>query len=294
MSIDKSLIIDALRGCGAVSSGFSAAEAVDSDVRDAYLEWLGRGCHGEMVYLERNLEVRFDPRLLLPEARTVVSAAFPYAPRRHHPNIADYALGHDYHYVLKARLAPVLDLLAAHGEQARVCVDSAPILERYWAARAGVGYIGENRQLIVPGIGSEVFLAEIVTTAVIDSDGRLAAQCAGCGACRAACPTGALSAEGFDSRLCRSYLTVEHRGQLPDTADLGPSVAGCDICQHCCPHNAEGHVVALDEFEPNPMLMALDREALATLSSGDWRRLVRGSALSRISYARLRRNLEAK
>ena len=292
----KSIVLDEARNAGAVAAGCAVAAPVPDDVRRTFLEWIGDDRHGSMDYLARNLDVRFDPRLLLPDARTVVSLAFPYKPAGgvHHPHFADFALGSDYHFVLRSRLAPLVQLIEEKfGATARVCVDSAPILERYWAHRAGLGFIGMNHQFIVPGIGSEVFLAEIVTSLELPPDSPLPLQCQGCAGCVVSCPSGALTSDGFDARACRSYLTIEHRGDLPLNADLGQCVAGCDDCQRHCPHNSTSPD-PLEEFAPSPALMALDREALLRLSSGDWKRLTRHSPLSRIPYRQFRRNLEAK
>lgn len=298
----KGRIADMARAAGAVAVGFARADEVDASVRACYEKWIAEGRHGSMAYLDRYADVRFDPRLLLPGARTVISMAFPYRPPGgyHHPHIADYALGRDYHTVIKARLAPLVRYIGeTTGASSRVCVDTAPILERYWATRAGIGFIGLNRQLIVPGVGSGVFLGELVTTLEVEPDSPLASTCepdeaptcARCGRCIDACP-GAALADGFDARMCRSYLSIEHRGELPAGAStLGACVYGCDVCQRVCPHNAAEPPEPLAEFYPDPRLLKLDRAALSNLSAGDWRRLTKDSAMRRITIHQLRRNL---
>ena len=283
------------RSLGAVAVGCAKAGLVCDEVADAFARWLAEGRHGTMGYMERNVELRLDPRLLLPGASTIIALAFPYRPPRdmHHSYIADFALGRDYHHVLRERLEPLCKFMAAsYGAISRVCVDSAPIMERYWAVKAGLGFIGLNRQLIVPGVGSGVFLAEVVTTLSLPPDSPLVEGCGDCGRCVDACPGGALLADSIDGRLCRSYLSIEHKGLLPDEVSLGSCAYGCDICQRVCPHNAGEPPVPLDEFLPNTRLMNLDLDGLSRLTSGDWRRLTADSPMKRITIGRFRSNLQ--
>lgn len=287
-------IIAQAQRLGAIAVGFAKAEPVDTSVRQAYEQWIAGRRHGTMDYLDRYPDVRFDPRELLPGAQTVISLAFPYRPAGgyHHPCIADYALGQDYHVVLRQKLSALGDFIGeATSAQSRPCIDTAPILERYWAVKAGVGFIGRNHQLIVPGIGSGVFLAELVTTLPLEPSDPSTSACEDCGRCIAACPGNALGDDGtFDARLCKSYLSIEYRGELA-LGQLGTCVYGCDICQQVCPHNAGEPPLPLAEFQPDTRLLDLDRAALSALSAGDWRRLSRLSAMRRITYRQLRRNL---
>jgi epoxyqueuosine reductase len=291
----KTIISRAITDAGAVAAGFAVATEMPCGVADAYRKWVAENRHGEMAYLAAHDAVRFDPRELLAGAHTVISIAFPYRPAGgyHHPHIADYALGQDYHMVLRARLAPVVELIAEQfGGTSRVCVDTAPIPERWWAVQAGVGFVGRNHQLIVPGVGAGVFLAEIITTLQLEPDEPCRLSCNGCGRCIKACPGGALEADGnFDARRCISYLTIEYRGDLPDEANLGPRIYGCDVCRRVCPMEAPEPPEAPEEFAPDPRLLALDRRALASLTSGDWRRLTAKSAMRRVALKQLRRNI---
>lgn len=293
--MESVLIIEKARTAGAVAAGIAQAGPVSSGTRQIFGQWLADGGHASMAYMERWRDIRLDPRLLVAGARSVISMAFPYRQPEgsHHPHIADYALGRDYHHVLRGRLEPLVEFLALScGATSRICVDSAPVLERYWAVEAGVGFIGRNHQLIVPGTGSGVFLAEIITTAALEPTPAPPQSCAGCGRCVEACPGRALDS-GFDARRCRAYLTTEHRGALPAGTSLGGSVAGCDICQRVCPHNAAPPPPVADEFRPCAAVTALDRTALADMTASQWKRLVRGSALSRIPFSQMRRNLDA-
>ena len=294
------------RQAGAVAVGFATADAVDAATAEGFRRWLAAGCHGSMAYMERYVDLRLDPRLLVEGARTVISMAFPYAPvdGYHHPCISDYALGEDYHIVLRRRLQPVADAItAAYGGQARICIDSAPVLERYWAVRAGVGFIGLNHQLIVPDMGAGMFLAEIITTAAFTPSAPCTLTCQGCRRCIQACPGRVLSPSAppshpsslvprpseLDARRCVSYLTIEHRGDLPADANLGAMVYGCDVCRRVCPHSA-GAPAPLPEFAPRAEVMAHTRATLAAITASPFRRLASGSAMSRISPAQLRRN----
>lgn len=280
---------------GAVAFGCAVAGEVEQAFRDAYRRWIAAGRHGTMDYLAKYDNVRFDPRCLLPGARTVISMAFPYRPAGgyHHPNIADYALGEDYHRVVKLRLASLARfILDNYGAQSRSCVDTAPLPERYWAQRAGLGWRGLNGQLIVPGVGSGVFLGELVTTLELEADKPLSGDCGRCGACIAACPGRAFGTDGFDSRRCLSYLTIEHRGTIPEDIEPGNVVYGCDACQRVCPHNLGEPPEPLAEFNPDPRLLKLDKEVFGHLSGGDWRRLTACSAMSRVKFVKIKEILK--
>lgn len=280
---------------GACAVGFARAGRVDSDHLDAFDRWIERGNHATMDYMARYRELRADPRRMFPGAATVISLAFPYRPAGgyHHGLIADYALGSDYHHALRAALFPVVAKLSeSFGALSRVCVDTAPVLERYWAVTAGVGFIGLNRQLIVPGVGSGVFLAEIITTLELLPDRPCRLTCGECRRCIAACPTGALTAGGLDARRCRSFLTIESREPLATPIPEGQSVYGCDTCARVCVHNRCEPPEPLEAFRPDPRLIALDRASLAKMAPGDFKRLFKGSAVSRINCKKLRENAQ--
>lgn len=290
---NKARIVSLARSCGACAVGVAAAAPVDRDVAAAFDSWIARGNAAFMNFMHRWRDIRLDPRLLLPGAASVISMAFPYRPAGGytHPLIADYALGEDYHRVIPRRLVPLVSFLSSLGAFSRVCVDSAPVLERYWAVKAGIGFIGRNHQLIVPGVGSGVFLAEIVTTLLLPPDTPCALLCIGCDRCTRACPTGAI-APGipFDARRCMSYLTIESPEGVP--VPPGAKVYGCDICWRVCPHNAPEPPQPLSEFFPDPRLLTLDRLALSRITAGDFKRLFREKAISRVKPAKIRKNAE--
>lgn len=292
----KAFILQKLRQAGACAAGFAAAEPLSEPENAVFDSWLAAGRHAGMDYMERYADIRRDPRLLLDGASSVISAAFAYTSNSHHsPLFADYALGLDYHTVLRRVLKPVARFMeeAVPGSKTRICVDTAPIRERVWAVRAGVGYIGLNNLLIVPGVGSGVFLAEILWTASAGPSAPLAqTRCNACGACLKACPEGALGPDGtLDAYRCRSYLTIEHRGSLPRAIDLADAkIYGCDICRHACPEGCQGEPTVLSDFDPNPELMALTLADASSISDSDFSRIFAHSAVRRVKPEGLRRN----
>lgn len=285
------------RASGAYKVGFARATAVDDVDARRYEAWTASGRHAAMDYLERNGAVRRDPRLLLEGARTVVSCAFNYHTGARAAEgcveIAEYALGDDYHEVVKARLRRAAEAMTSlRGGEWRVCVDTAPLRERYWAVKAGIGFTGVNNQLIIPGAGSRFFLGEILTTAEIEPDEVCTATCDGCGLCVEACPGGALSADGsgVDARRCVSYLTIEHRGDLPEDFDGGMRLYGCDECQRVCPHNAQSPVTDIDEFGARERLTRLTPDDVMAMEREEYTALLRHSAIKRAKLEGLKRN----
>lgn len=279
--------------------GFAAALPVDDVAVTRYERWLEQGRNGCMAWAAAHQDLRRDPALLLKGARTVISLAMNYYPARFQPEgtlrVAYYAYGRDYHEVLRERLTALAHFI----EQitactTRPCVDSAPIRERYWAQRAGLGFIGRNNCFIIPGKGSFFFLGEIVTTAQLPADEPCTMSCMDCGNCIAACPTGALGADGaVDASRCLSCLLIEnHDEHLPDWVAglIGERVVGCDECQLCCPHNARAVATTVEDFAPTDAVMTLTRDRIAAMTSGEFKRTFAHSAISRVRFKTLRRN----
>lgn len=235
--------------------GVCRAEPVNERAWRDFIEWTGSGKAAAMDFMSRNLTIRRDPRLLLDGARSILCMAFSYHTSGLRPSdlphISSYAFFADYHDQLRKtiRQSGVNTLLGREGTDWRICIDSAPVMERYWAVRSGIGTIGMNGSVIVPGYGSEVFLAEIITTLEFDrytAEASLRSACGGCGACQSACPTGALGSGGsIDCNRCISYLTIEHRGEWTSpehieamSSEAGKrSLFGCDRCISSCPLN---------------------------------------------------------
>lgn len=256
--------------------------------------WLDSGKHGSMTYLEKYADLRLDLRTLLPGARSMLCIAFPYYSEEPiQLPISLYARGRDYHEEVRERLLDYAKLLPP-GET-RVCVDTAPLRERYWAARAGLGFIGKNNQLIIPGAGSYFFLGFIITTAQLPESAWLTAPSVECGDCRKcidACPGRCIPDDGsaIDARRCLSYLTIEHRGPLPDDLTL-PVLYGCDVCQRVCPHNSACKPSPIAAFHPSEQLAALSATEVATMTPERFSALFRHSAIKRTKLDGLKRNL---
>lgn len=316
----KESIIRAAREAGALAVGFAEAAPVDDAAFAEYVGWLDSGQNAGMEYMRNYPEIRRDPRLLLDGARTVISIAFSYAPdveeanlvRKAPTGIACYAWGDDYHDVLRKRLKNAMKLLNIDKSDYRICIDSAPILERYWAVKAGVGTRCANGAVSVPGQGSRVFLTEIVTTLVIAPDAPLKDVhdvCDGCGACHRVCPAGALNSDGLiDCKRCLSYLTIEHRGDFDaeartalDTPAGKRTLFGCDLCLSVCKLNKEE---TLSPKLPELGMRSVVREIMSTppeqleekffvgMTSEDFDIVFSKSPLRRAKLEGLRRNAE--
>lgn len=275
---------------GAYRCGFALATKVSGEAAALYRRWVEAGCHGEMAYCAKYLDERDDPRLLLDGAQTVISCAFPYQACEAGP-IASYVYGEDYHYWVKDRLRRLGEWIEERwGGATRACVDTAPIRERYWAEKAGIGFVGINNQLIIPGAGSRFFLGELLWTGSVEPDEPCVADCGGCMACVRACPGAALDGRGgCDARRCVSYLTIEHRGPLPEGACLGGMIYGCDACLDACPHSC-GAVAAAGLSELSELS---DPGALMEMTASHYRKLVAHSAMRRVPLAQMRRNIQA-
>lgn len=288
----------------ALSAGFDLAgvAALGPSATGAALErWLAAGHQAGMSYLERYVAERLDPRRLLPGAKSILCVAMSYAPDPQSPpdpfwsGVARYAHGEDYHDAFRQRIAHLAAALEGDfpGLRWRVAVDTAPLLEREWAARAGLGAVGKNGCLIHPELGSWLLLGSLVTNLDLEPDLPLADLCGDCSRCLAACPTDAFPAPFvLDSRRCISYWTIEHRGPIASEMRplLGEWVFGCDRCQEVCPWNRD----APPGRQPAPAAgddrRRLSLMELLQLPDPELRRRIRGSALRRAKPDGLRRN----
>lgn len=282
--------------------GVADAGDVDPSWTDSYNRWLELGLNASMDYLRNYPDLRSNPEGLLPGVRSVIVCAISYhSPRpavaSDGSRIASYALGTDYHRALRRHLRPIAaEIERLFGGQTRICIDSAPVRERYWAVRAGLGGIGLNTHLLIPGAGSMFFLAEILTTARFRPSKPLGYNpCTRCGKCVRACPAGALSStpDGLpqlDARRCLSYLTIEHRGPFAEGTDLHHCLFGCDACALACPLNANPPGTTLAELRPRPEITALTAAQAAIMTEADFDRLTQGSPLRRAGLEGLRRN----
>jgi epoxyqueuosine reductase len=295
------------RACGFELAGVAAA--VPADDRDLYHAWSGAGMAGEMRYLtDRRAGVRDDPRNLLPSARSIIVAGKLYntPPRSSRFGAADlawisrYAWGDDYHDALRRGLELLAGMLrerAGHDFESKICVDTAPLLERSYARLAGLGWIGKNTCLINQQSGSWFFLGELLISLEIAPDAPPPDRCGTCSRCIDACPTGAIvpapggSGWAVDSRRCISYLTIELRGAIPEEHRplMGAHVFGCDICQDVCPWNRRAPVTRDPAFEPRRAAPPLDE--LAAIGEQEFREMFRGSPVTRARYSGFLRNV---
>ena len=277
--------------------GISKAQAIEPQAAAMYDKWIAGGNNGTMQYLERNCDKRFNPTLLVEGCKSIICVAMNYAPKQHIEGIADYAQGLDYHKVVKERLYLLLQSInSICAVQGRAFCDSAPVLERYWAVKAGIGYIGRNRQLIIPGKGSKFFLGELFVDIELCYDTPCERNlCGNCSKCIDACPGKALNEEGMDARKCLSYLTIEHRSELPENIGekMGNCFYGCDRCQAVCPHNRFAAPNTTPELQPSPLLLQMTKEKWSTLTKEEYKELFRHSAVERCKYEQLMRNIGA-
>ncbi|MGA3201861.1 MAG: tRNA epoxyqueuosine(34) reductase QueG [Bryobacteraceae bacterium] len=283
------------RECGFELAGVAAAEPVEDFSR--YQEWVEKGFAGEMRYLtDRRAEVRRDPRNLLKSARSVISVGKLYNTEGPADAISRYAWGEDYHGVMRAGLEALAERLTREVGpfEYKICVDTAPLLERSYARQAGLGWIGKNTCLINEPLGSWFFLGEMVTSLELETDSPPAERCGSCTRCIDACPTGAIVNVGgewtLDSRRCISYLTIELRGPIPEEhrAGMGQHIFGCDICQDVCPWNNRAPVTEGAAFSTRawPKL-----ERIARFTREEFEEMSAGSPIARAKYSGMLRNV---
>ena len=267
-------------------------------------QWLENQHEGEMGYLTRNKEKRYDPRLLVEGTKSIVTVLYNYFPKQQlgdgeHFKIAKYAYGADYHEVLKKKLRQLWERIETQTgklEGVRVFTDSAPILDRAWAVRCGLGFIGKNTTLIHPKKGSYFFIGHLFLPLDLTETGQvLTNRCGRCTRCLDACPTGALESPfHIDARKCISYLTIEYKGDLDhfDPKSFHGWMYGCDICQDVCPYNRFALPNLEPDFQPSEQLLAMKENDWNTLSKTDFDALFRHSAVKRAGYEGLKRNIE--
>lgn len=287
---------------GFSACGFAKAEPVNEEATQALDQWTEKGYHANMLYMERNRHLRLDPTQLVPGCRTLIVVALNYYPQRLLPKesyqIAYYAYGKDYHQVVKDKLHQLYSYIkeiVPHVEGRAFC-DTAPLLERYWAVKAGLGFIGRNRQLIIPREGSYFFLGVLAVNIELDAYPHSnSLSCGDCKRCLIACPTKALTTDGIDCKRCLSYLTIEHRGPIPDemAKKLGQRIYGCDTCQQVCPHNRYAQCTEESSFDLSLERASMTNEDWHTLTPERYKELFKNSAIDRAGYEGLKRNMEA-
>lgn len=285
---------------GFLSVGFSKAEFLEEE-EPRLSAWLDANMHGEMHYMENHFDLRLDPRLLVPGAKTVVSFLYNYFPSQQQNEtsykISKYAYGEDYHHVIKDKLRELTKQFSSEfgAVEGRVFVDSAPVLEKAWAKRSGLGWIGKNSNLIHPKTGSFFFLAEWICDVEFEADSAIKDYCGTCTKCIDACPTNAIvEPYKVDGSKCISYATIELKdSNLPDyfKGKMENWMYGCDICQDVCPWNRFSKPHQEQKFQPNNLLLELTKSEWDDLSEEMYRDIFRKSAVKRAKFEGLKRNI---
>ncbi|MEM7370713.1 MAG: tRNA epoxyqueuosine(34) reductase QueG [Bacteroidota bacterium] len=280
--------------------GISKAVALEKEARELE-QWLAQNRHGTMGYMENHFDKRIDPRLLVDDAKSIISVIHNYYPHPTHaqpagtPKISRYAWGEDYHKVLKRKLYTLFDRIQNRLEReisGRVFVDSAPVMDKVWAKKSGLGWIGKHTNLISPRKGSYFFIGEIILDLELSYDGPIKDYCGTCTRCIDACPTDALEPYEIDANKCISYLTIELKSNIPSywAEQMAGWAYGCDICQEVCPWNRFSLPHPGNEFSPLPYIH---------FSSGEWeelteksfKKLRRKSAMNRVKWEKLMQNI---
>lgn len=290
---------------GFLDVAYAKADFLETEARQLE-NWLNQGHHGKMSYMENHFDLRVDPRKLVPGAKTVISLMYNYyTPAKQidpaAPKISQYAYGRDYHKVIKKKLKRILHWLTEEiGEvHGRGFVDSAPVMERDWARKSGLGWTGKHTLLLNQKEGSFFFLAELIIDLDIeDSDHtEVTDHCGTCTRCIDACPTDAISETGYilDASKCISYLTIELKENIPTEYQdsLEQWMFGCDICQDVCPWNRFSKPHVEEQFKPKEQLLTMEEHAWRNLIEDDFDILFQGSAVKRAGFDKLKQNIEA-
>ncbi|MEM6263594.1 MAG: tRNA epoxyqueuosine(34) reductase QueG [Bacteroidota bacterium] len=281
--------------------GISRAEFLEQEAHDLE-QWLKEERHGNMQYMENYFDKRVDPRLLVPGAKSVISVIHNYLPPATYrqpegaPKISVYAWGEDYHKVLKRKLYRLLEWIQTEvGEvAARVFVDSAPVMDKAWAQRSGLGWIGKHTNLITPKKGSYFFIGEIILDVDLVYDGPVNDYCGTCTRCLDACPTDALTPYQIDASRCISYLTIELKEEIPDEfhQNMEGWAYGCDICQEVCPWNRHARAITGEDFRPLDHILNYSQDDWLELEERTFKKLTKKTAMNRVKWNKMKGNLQ--
>ncbi|MGB5691927.1 MAG: tRNA epoxyqueuosine(34) reductase QueG [Flavobacteriaceae bacterium] len=284
---------------GFLSCGISKADFLEEEA-PRLEKWLMEGSHGEMQYMENHFDKRLDPRKLVPGAKSVVSLLYNYFPSESQIEdsykISKYAYGVDYHFVIKDKLKELLSKLQdeigeVHG---RAFVDSAPVLEKAWAAKSGLGWIGKHSNLLTQQLGSFYFLAEVILDLELEADTPVTDHCGECTACIDACPTEAIVQPYMvDGSKCISYFTIELKNEIPSEykGQFDDWAFGCDVCQDVCPWNRFSKSHSEPLFNPHPSLLSMSKKEWEEISNEVFNKVFKKSAVKRTKYAGLKGNI---
>ncbi len=287
--------------------GIAHAEPVAKIISDGYRKWLAQGNEANMDYLSRNIEKRLDPTLLVDNVKSIVCVAMNYRPpifiSKDNYQLAWYAYGKDYHIVMREHLYQLfLSIKTQIPEiEGRYFCDTAPVLERYWAEKAGLGWRGKNTQLIIPKQGTSFFLGELFLNIELEYDKPMGNHCGNCNACQEQCPTHALYTDEdtglhlLNANLCLSYQTIENKKEINPNLQkaMGLNIYGCDQCQKACPHNRLAQPTNHKEFEASEELLKMTQKDWESLTLEKYQSLFKDSAVKRAKLEGLKRNIEA-
>lgn len=285
---------------GFLSCGVSKAEFLEEEA-PRLEKWLSQNRHGEMRYMENHFDKRLDPTKLVEGSKSVISLLLNYYPsqeqRKDAYKISKYAYGTDYHFVIKDKLKSLLNFIQEEiGEvHGRAFVDSAPVLDKAWAAKSGLGWIGKHSNLLTQQVGSFYFVAELIVDLDLEYDGPVTDHCGTCTACIDACPTQAI-VEPYvvDGSKCISYFTIELKNEIPTefSGTFDDWMFGCDVCQDVCPWNRFSKPHQEPLFNPNPELLSMSKKDWQEITESVFQKVFKKSAVKRTKYTGLKRNID--
>jgi epoxyqueuosine reductase len=298
LSHHTAIVKNAAKELGFLSCGISKADFLEEEA-SRLEQWLNASKHGNMSYMENHFDKRLDPRLLVPGGKSVVSILLNYYTEQQQvkgaPKISKYAYGKDYHLVIKDKLKQLFQKIQEEiGEvNGRVFVDSAPVMDKAWAVRSGLGWMGKNTNLINQKVGSFFFIAELIIDLELEYDTPVTDHCGNCTACIDACPTEALTPFNIDASKCISYLTIELKDQIPNEFQnkMDNWAFGCDVCQDVCPWNRFSKTHNEPLFDPEPELMDYNQKDWEELTETTFETIFKNSAVKRTRYQGLKRNI---
>ena len=300
LSRHTQLIKTEAKRLGFLSCGISKAEFLEEEA-PRLENWLNKNMHGEMGYMENHFDKRLDPTKLVEGSKSVISLLLNYFPEESQKEntfkISKYAYGQDYHHVIKSKLKELQNFISEEiGEVGgRAFVDSAPVLDKAWAAKSGLGWIGKHSNLLTQQVGSFYFIAELIVDLELEYDHRVTDHCGTCTACIDACPTEAI-VEPYvvDGSKCISYLTIELKNEMPTDfkGKMDDWMFGCDVCQDVCPWNrfSKSHREPL--FDPNPQLLSMTKKEWEEITEDVFKKVFQKSAVKRTKFSGLKRNIE--
>lgn len=296
----KTIIQKEAKRLGFDACGVSKAEFLEEEA-PRLEKWLLNQMNGKMTYMENHFDKRLDPRLLVPDAKSVISLSLNYYPsqiqNKEAPKISKYAYGEDYHFVIKDKLKALLNFIQDEIGQVngRVFVDSAPVMDKAWAAKSGIGWLAKNSNLINKKRGSFFFIAELILDLDLEPDAPTLDHCGTCTRCIDACPTQAIvQPYVVDGSKCISYLTIELKDSIPNEfkGKMDDWMFGCDVCQDVCPWNKFSLTHVEERFHPNAQLLSMNKKDWQELTHEVFSKVFKKSAVKRTKFEGLKRNIE--